>query len=713
MKGVFVTLRAGIALVAFLPLRGGEPAPSLIEMAPLAVSTAAEFRDEAFPAFGTAWSADGDFLRQAPSLSEALTRLPGFSLGKRGAHAPEPILRGLSLDRVSTRFNGLPLFGSTPTQTGAPLQRFGPAALAGVRLETAFPSVTEGPLTTGGRITLNSFPLEHGAGGFVLLRGRANPAGWQGSWRASARAGAIQFAAALEGTRLDDYRAGDGRRVSAAHQSWNLGLAAEATWSERHALALALHHHREVLTRHSALPLDARDSPLLAATVHYRFAPGSPSEGGRWHLRLGFSHSEPFLTSEDRPLAASAPFLRITSQASVRSGFARLAYEYDPPEATGGFTFGLDREWWQRDARRTREGRDGRDLVDRIWPDVRNDDLGAFFERRGRIGRNGRWRLGARLDFLRAEARAPDAPVEGLPGARGTTVRENFLAFHGPTADPAPRRHVAGAVNSIFVWKLLSGVEAHGGIGHTVAPAGASERYRAFLPALGGGLELGNPALAPERKTELGVGLRWHAPAVEIEAEVFHAHIADFITREVLTLTPGGPLYSFRNGAARFHGGELSAVWRPGGERERGWRFPLRFAVVRGIRSEDRGRLPEIPPWNLSLGAEWKGGGRGWRLKTGFEAVATGPYRNPDPALATLYPDTPGHTLWHGELHLRAPSGWEFSLSLRNAFDRLAFAPLQPPVPPGPVGPAGGDLARGERVPEPGRSLILGVRRDF
>ena len=215
-----------------------------------------------------------------------------------------------------------------------------------------------------------------------------------------------------------------------------------------------------------------------------------------------------------------------------------------------------------------------------------------------------------------------------------------------------------------------------GGVGYSAAPAGVTEKYRAFLNALGGGVELGNPALEPERKTEAALGLRKTSDHLSLHAELFAASIDDYVSRQIIAET--GPIISYRNRSAAFWGGELSGRWTPGGNAEDGFSFPFQGSAVHGEDRSSGIRLPELAPWQASLAAEWQGSIGDFRLSTQIQAALIGAQSNSSPTENPLYADTASATLWHARVSLATPWGLILDLALENAFDRLSYNYLHP-----------------------------------
>jgi hypothetical protein len=166
---------------------------------------------------------------EAVTVAHSLVDLPGVDGIRRGANTIEPSIRGLGGERVATFFNGLQLPGGSPTHV-APVGFFFPGSVATISVGRAFPSVTGGPVSTSGRIDLNSPGLtEQPDSGLIAVTARS---GWEGinaiasgTWRGKER----QAYGAVSGAWFDDYRTGNGDWVDADVQT--VGAAGSFVWT--------------------------------------------------------------------------------------------------------------------------------------------------------------------------------------------------------------------------------------------------------------------------------------------------------------------------------------------------------------------------------------------------------------------------------------------------------------------------------------------------
>jgi hypothetical protein len=647
-------------------------------------------RGEFVPGWLGPGSASSDW--NIPSnLASTVETLPGLAMHHMGAAAAEPLLRGLGSDRVVTTLDGLPLPNASPTRTASPLALIAGGLTTGVEVGKALPSVTLGPPANAGYIELsqaNGADADRRdrtyvgadwnfdrAGGDVLAREIAG----QGPWT-------VRAAAAMHS--LGNYTAGDSTVVPAGDR--NAGATLQFDWQPdpRHRLRLGALFSRQELAVNSALPLDTRDTNTTAFTSRYDW---TASDATWIDARLGVGVTRPHLDNSGRPapasVAADGRTLSVAGAISVRHQTA----------AGDEITVGFDATQEERRLERKRPG-----AVDLLWPDLRQADVGGFAEITRALTTDWKLRLGARLDAADSEARAADGLAFNRP------IRALYAAYNGPAAVQTNRSEIAGAANALLTGRLSPGLTSSLGIGFSRQPPGASERYRAFSDALGGGYEIGNPMANAEDKYELAGGLHWQRRTLAVNVDLFDSFLPDYLHRTRVGATtppppppPGAIVYGYRATAATFKGGELEVLWQPLTDT---W-GRLTAASVAGTDRNAHRRLPEIPPAAFTLAA-----GRAWsaaRLKPWVECVvrSTVSQHNPAPDEMPVFADTSAFTL----AAVRGGLIWRslrLSLAVENVLDRLYFDYLAPPAA---AVPPSGSLLPGARIPGPGRTLTITV----
>ncbi len=162
-------------------------------------------------------------------------------------------------------------------------------------------------------------------------------------------------------------------------------------------------------------------------------------------------------------------------------------------------------------------------------PRSHSADIGLFAEQTQQVTDQLHVNVGGRIDLIRTDSRetAPD-----------------FFDYTGSGATTYSQLKQAGLEQHFTLWSLYAtaGYEinpnwtATAGVGHGQRPPTMTELYASgsFIGSLQPGLTAleGDPALAPERRTQLDLGLRGDLGQTRLFANAFHAWINDYIVYE-------------------------------------------------------------------------------------------------------------------------------------------------------------------------------------
>jgi hypothetical protein len=623
------------------------------------------------------------------NLATAVADVPGIAMHHMGEAAAEPLLRGLGSDRVVAILDGLPLPNASPTRTDSPLALIGGGLVAGFDISKSVPSVTLGPPANAGYIAVSIVP---GGGGDPATAGYVDTEwdfGRNGSNAlagASGRDGALTYRAAADAHSLGNYTSGSGIVVPAQDRNEGTALELGVEPAQNQQLLIGGIFSRQELAVNSALPLDTRGTDIMAMNLDYNW---TASDNTRIATRLGIGITEPHLDNRGRP----APAL-ITADGRTLSLAAGVSARHEMA-AGDEIAVGVDATQEDRRLERHRPG-----AVDLLWPGLHQRDLGAFAEYIRTVTPDWKIRLGARLDTVESEAREAD----GL--AFNRVIRDLYVAYNGPEAAQTARSSLAGATNVLLSGQLATGLTTSLGTGFSRQPTGATERYRAFSDALGGGYEIGNPSAATEDKYELDWDLRWQRRTFSVSIDLFGSYFPDYLHRTIVGTTtpppppvPGSIVYGYRATEADFAGGEIALHWEP---LKDSW-IQLTGTSVEATDREAHRQLPEIPPAALAFAAghTWPGA----RLKpwVEFGLRYTASKNNPEPDEMPVFANTSAFTLGS----FQAGASWRrfrISCVMDNLFNRNYYDYLSPPAA---ASPASGSLLPGSRIPGPGHSVLL------
>lgn len=645
------------------------------------------------------------------TVAQSLAELPGVGFTSRGTHSTEPLIRGLGYDRVATSLNGLRLPNGSPTRTGAPINSFGGPGYRTVEVSRVLPSLTAGPPVSGGWISLEGNagasgrePEQGLAGATLFFEG--SPERESTRWEAGLAGAAAQLAyrAGLFLSRSGNYTSGDGREVPShfeeAGGSLSLGFPTGNSWL--HSLDAAF--REQGFTENAALPLDVTDGDFHAVTMVHEHQSGN---GRQWDLRLryGFSESKSTLDNLRRPMAP----VDVSTDTRTRSLHADLA-AVKAPFPDWELQFGIDVNHEERLAIRKR----GPVAEDYIWPDTLYRQAGVYAESRWEPNEKTLLRAGARVDHVASKAREVGKSAFGQP------ILSLYSQYNGWDPQSPSATDTVFSANVLMQQRTGDSLTWYGGLGTSGQVPPPTERYRAFLNALGGGFELGNPSLDPERKWELALGAHWQGDRLRLQADAYLFQFDDFIWRQAigttegtLPLVPPQIVYGYRNVAAAFSGLEIHGSWQA----TRQIRFPFSIEWVRAeLRESGAGyakgdRLPELPPAVARLSAVWEGSLLSMDAALQWNTVYQFSRDNDLPALNPLYANAKPFTLHELSLRLVRDDRLMLFVAVRNLFDKATSPYLSLPV--SSIRPASGDLVPGDRIPAPGREVVFSCRLVF
>lgn len=287
-------------------------------------------------------------------------------------------------------------------------------------------------------------------------------------------------------------------------------------------------------------------------------------------------------------------------------------------------------------------------------------------------------------------------------GARTESVRVQSLgSAEVPRFTAGERSFRPGSVALGALWKLDAAWQLSANLARTER---APKDYELFAngPHLAtNAWEVGNPALAKERSSNVDLGLQWKNGAHQARVSVFSTRFRNYISLERTgqeralgeeTL----PEYAYRAVRARFHGLEASGTTRLL-DGATVLDLELRGDLVRATNQDTGEPLPRIAP--ARVGATLVATHGPWGARLGFDHSAR---QSRVPAGDSA---TPGATLWSAALTWRTPvpgASLLWYARLDNATDRLAYSATSILT----------QTAAG-RAPLPGRSLRLGVQATF
>jgi iron complex outermembrane recepter protein len=637
------------------------------------------------------------------NIGDIIDDLPGVSAVRRGANATEPVIRGLGWERVQTQVGPIPIYGGCPARMDPPITYLQPDKVQEVLVVKGLPSVTLGPGGTGGRVIVKT-DYERSATDppdlftWVSSKYDQNRKGFWGG--AGARGGNrwVDFALALDALSYGDYRSGDGTKVPADKKEYGGALSLGFRPMENHRFWHGLNIVRDEGFDAPSLPMDSDETTAWIYNTGYRIDfPGCVLE--QIELTGGFSIIDHLMSNRQR---VDRVRLHAETPTDSDSFAGRFKQDWRLKENML-LTTGADYYQIKRDAVRERfilvPAR--RTILDHIWPDTKQSDLGGFAELNTELAPSWNLRVGGRIDYVDSSADAvDDITIGNLP------IRQQFVNFFGQDAADVDTQEVLGSGNVVLEWEAVKDLTLHAGTGLTSRSANVTERFFAFSPAPGG-FQLGNPTLDPEKKLEVNTGADWINSWGALSASVFYYRIYDFILPTLIAridVDNNGVVDNvrgFRNVDARLFGGEFSFLLRPIDH----WSFPMSVSYVRGRDISTHEDLPEIPPLEARLAVRADYGMQiPWWVEFGGRFVSR------QDQVSEAFPEntTPGFSIFHLFGGFEPIKGFRVLLGIENLFDKEYHEHLTRENLFRTK-----DLALGDEIPAPGRSFHAMVRYEF
>jgi outer membrane receptor protein involved in Fe transport len=645
------------------------------------------------------------------TFAESLAIVPGVAFSSRGDHSNEPIVRGLGYDRVATSLNGLRLPNGSPTRTQAPINQFSGSSYRSVQVALCLPSMANGPPVSGGWIAIeNIWPDRQtflaGQSPELVFRVEGMPDRNGSFWEAQSSGinGPLGYRASAFQSRSGNYKSGDGREVPAHYKDSGASLSLAGRTGSFWLHSMDASFGKQEFTENASLPLDVDDGHFFVFTASHE---NQSLPYGNWNVRLryGFTESDSTLSNRYRQ---AAPVLVVTDT-ETRAFHADIAAVTSLSES-GQIQFGLDTNREERLAIRRR----GPVAEDYIWPDTVYQQLGAYAE--SQLQLNDQTSLRAAIRWDHAVSKAPLAGKTAF----GKPILSLFSDYNGIEATNPSQKDSAFSGNLLLEYRPSGTLTVYGGVGTSAQIPPPTERYRAFLNALGGGFELGNPALRPERKWELAAGSVFHSENFRLQVDLYHFQVDDFIWRQsvgstdgILPLDPPQTVFSYRNVQAAFTGLELQGTWQLTEQ----FRIPASIEWVdaqlleSGTGYSTGDRLPELPPAEFLISGIWESTFRSITGSLRWTTRLVTSQENELPEIDPLYADSKSFTLHELSVTLQRSDAFTLSITVKNLFDKLYMPYLTPPV--SSLRPPSGDLQPGDRIPGAGREFIVTLSGSF
>ncbi|RMH36768.1 MAG: TonB-dependent receptor [Nitrospirae bacterium] len=630
---------------------------------------------------------------------------PGVTGLRRGGINLDPVIRGLREDRINVMINGMKQWGAGPFRMDPPTSLIDATSLGSIEVIRGPYTVTRGPSTLAGAINLvTKEPEFHETWALrPSLASQFSAGNWLG-WtvRPILAGGNDRVAFRVQGGFRDygDYESGNGTTIQSqfTNRSVVSDVLVKTAPNQRLRLSFSIDSDRDAFFQ--GLPLTAEIDDAYMGSATYQFLELSPLIE-RLELTAYYTHihhvmsnaGKPTLSSfvTEFPLDSATVGGRLQANLRLFGGLLSVGGDYYRLLRTGTLT--------------NRHPTTGAVMqVFNAWPSGLIQDGGVFAELQRAL--NPRWRLvvGARVDFVNADAK---------PDSATTTL---WQAVNG-NADPSQTETNVSA-NARLIYSPVPTLDLFVGVGRAVRTADTVERFfRGPSPGVanaGPGIifTVGNPGLDPEQSLEVDAGMKGSLGALTFEGSFFWSHIDDFILRTLGT-SPAGVMPPAPGSTIRVHR-NINNAQLLGGDFLFSYQLTPHLALigsfqyVRGENENQSKPLPEIPPLDTTWGFRYERVAEhfGSRPRLWLQPMIRGvqAQKRIDPAAGEVA--TAGFVTVNLSTGIEWPSGYRLALNVDNLLD-LNYREHLTPFTPNFSGTA--SLAS-RQVFEPGRVIIIGVQ---
>lgn len=616
----------------------------------------------------------------------------GIAAIRRSGVALDPVLRGMSKDRLNILIDGGLLYGACANRMDPPTFHVTPYAVESVEVLRGPFDVTKGPGSLGGIINIKTKEPAYYEKTEIHPEIRAGydgvSNGLKGGLTVQGGKAPFGFNISYDYKGYDGYEDGHGKRITTDFKQSNY-VADLYYFIDRDSTAgLSYMGQRAKDVFYPTLAMDSPkdDMDMTALSVDLK----NPAQAiKRLEARVYSSWVNHSMDNFSKfSYANPAPTMRMEAPSESRTYGGKIKATLD---LLDGMDAGIDyynRRW---DITLKRWSLAGMAMPDiRSIPDTVTTDFGLFVQPSKRFGKltlTG----GARMDFVNAEARAV-----------GTAEQGYFNAVYGPeTSSHLDRSETNAGAFLKGTYGITGGVDLYGGIGRGVRTADPRERFRILLPIPGNKRDIGNPNLEPEESLQFEVGSRARLGRFNYDLSFFYNSVKNYIVQYDTGITSGSfgvlpnwPVMGYRNVDAALYGGEISAGFLA---TENISLFGS-ASYTRGENMDEKKPLPEIMPLQGRLGLRYDEiSGKFWAELTG--RVATHQHRY-DPVVDPG--TTPGFTTFDVRLGWRPAENILLTAGVENIFDRYYYEHTSKNFALNQDGYTAND-----RIPEPGRNAYL------
>jgi iron complex outermembrane recepter protein len=731
-----------LATLALLLSSSGASAADVVTLDPIVVTAPAQGSDAIDTPLGAREQLDDEDLSPrrggTADTGQLLLRAPGVQLQSAGGISSQPVIQGLSDDRLRIQVDGADLVSACPNHMNAPLSYVAPARIGNVKVFGAVAPVSVGGDSIGGTIQVNLAPPAFaGADQQYLARGEIGSF-YQSNGNALGynllAAGATRWLSlsyAESSSRSDNYSAGGNFKPASAGREGGRVLAGDEVGSSAYrgatsrALGLALRrggHLAQLDVSRQTVDFEGFPNQRMDMTGNDNWLVGLRYEGqfgwGDLVARLGYQGTRhtmdmgpdrysygtgmPMDTKAKNRVASVQGSLFVSDKSLLRTGVEYQSYTlYDWWPAVGGVMGPND--FWNVDYGRRRR-------------------FDLFAEWESSLSAHLTAQAGVRSDMVSTDAAAVQGYNNGLANAWGNDA----AWFNGQRRG---RDDYNWDMTGLFDYSPGPRQSYQAGYSRRSRSPNLYQRYAWSTNPMAalmnnfigdGNGYVGNLGLLPEIANSASVTGHWHDSdnsRWDVKATAYYTYVRNYIDAKRcdvgqcssanVAATQGFVLLQYVHQNARLHGADLSGrLVILSGPRVGRIEASGMVSYVRGRNLASGDNLYGIMPLHGRFSVDYRLGP--WSLAPEIVAVAA----KQDTSLVRN--EVPTNTYWL--LNLRSSVGWKHlraDISIENILDRLYANPLGGAYVGQGASMTTNGVPWGVAVPGRGRSINCALRVSY
>ena len=515
--------------------------------------------------------------------ADYLKTIPGFTAIRNGGSNGDPVLRGMFGSRLNLLSNDGSMPGACPARMDNPLSYVSPDTYDRLVVIKGPQTVLWGPGASAGTVRFERDRERFDAPG-LQLRGSvlAGSAGRNDQVFDGTAGNPLGYLRA-NGNRseADDYADGRGARVPSAWRKWNTDAAIGWTPDDDTVLELAA-GSGDGRARYAGRGMDGAQFKRESASLHFtrrHLGAIDALEASLYRNRADHVMDNYTLRDPNPDGAMPMPMASNVERTTV-GGRIAATWRGDAVDVTAGVD--------AQDSRHRTRNAMGRNTYQHVpWSrDARLDNAGVFAEFTWKPGAGQRVVTGTRIDRARAEDQRVTTGMMAMPNPTPGEIRRETL----PSGFVRYEHGVEGAP---LGW--------YAGLGHAQRMPDYWELFSADMGPMGSVNAFSS--VAPERTTQLDVGLQYRTRRLDAWVSAYAGRIDDYLLFRYDAGGMMGAMSSVSNVEARIHGAEAGVEWRPAAA----WTLGGSLAWAWG-ENRDAGRpLPQMPPLEARASLAWAG----------------------------------------------------------------------------------------------------------